>query len=230
MTTRLLLNIKMLFLKQLSITRIKSIIKNSFILTGVFYFNENKQIKDFIFFLKDLEARSWELLYAILTYTAIYVFFYLILKLVLRYFFHSKLRDKFRSERDEFLKKSSYKDKKETHLLHVKISSKVYKYFIKMGLITTSDLSSPVKINSSEKEDMFNEILEDQYSWILIIFHSTITTIVVFNFYSWWFILGMVLALVFMLLTVFGTVLIMMNLESLESIRKQLIKHSVKLM
>lgn len=216
--------------KLVSVRKIKGIVMQSMLMAGVIFIIGFNPIKNYDQIIQDPKGRSWLLLVSILLYASIYLIFHKGLKLVLRYFFHSKLREKVRNERNQLLRNITYSDKKDSYLFSVEISMYFYKYFLKMGLITTNDLKTPFAISVSQKEDFFNEILEDQYSWILLIFHSLITTIIVFNFYSWWFIVIMILAIVIMLFFVFVTVYILMNLEYLELIRKQLLKQSINLM
>jgi len=216
--------------KLVSVKRFKAIVIQSMLTAGVIFILGFNPLINYDQIIQDPKGRSWLLLVFILLYGLIYFIFYKGLKLVLRYFFHSKLREKVRNERNQLLNNFSYTDKKAWYKLSTEISILFYKYFLKMGLITTRDLNIPFKIDVSEKEDLFNEILEDQYSWILIIFHSLITTIVVFNFYAWWFIVIMILAILIMLFFVFVTVYILMNLEVLEVIRRQLLKQSINLM
>ncbi len=216
--------------KLISVKNIKAIAIQSMLTAGVIFIIGFNPIKNYDQIIQDPKGRSWLLLAFILLYGFIYFIFYKVLGLALRYFFHSKLREKVRNERNQLLNNITYADKKDSYLFSTKISIFFYKYFIKMGLITTSDLNTPFTINVCQKEDLFNEILEDQYSWILLIFHSLVTTIVVFNFYSLWFILLMILAILVMLFFVFITVCILMNLEYIEVIRKQLLRQSVNLM
>lgn len=210
--------------------RIKVATMHFMLTAGVIFIIGFDPFKNYDLIIQDPKGRSWLLVGSVFLYWLIYFIFYKVLKLVLRYFFHSRLREKVRNERNQLLNDYSFTNKKYTYLFTTEMSTFYYKYFMKMGLITTNDLSVPLTVTLSKKEDMFNEVLEDQYSWILLIFHSLITTIVVFNFYAWWFIAIMILAIVVMLFFVIIMVYLLMHFESLELIRRQLLKQSNNLM
>lgn len=214
----------------ISIKKLKTALKHSMLTAGVIFIIGFDPLKNYDQIIQDPKGRSWLLVGAVLLYWLIYFIFYKVLKLILRYFFHSRLREKVRYERDQLLNDYSFTNKRNTYLLTTDMSAYYYKYFMKMGLITTNDISIPLTITLSQKEELFNEVLEDQYSWILLIFHSLITTIVVFNFYAWWFIAIMILAIAVMLFFVIIMVYILMHLESLELIRRRLLKQSINLM
>lgn len=216
--------------KLISVKRLKAIAKQSMLTAGVIFIIGFEPLKNFDQIIQDPKGRSWLLLASIILYVLIYFIFYKVLKLVLRYFFHSRLREKVRNERNKLSSDHSFTSKKNSYLLTTEMSAYYYKYFMKMGLITTNDLNVPLTITLSQKENLFNEVLEDQYSWILLIFHSLITTIVVFNFYAWWFIAIMLLAIAVMLFFVIITVYILMHMETLELIRRQLLKQFNNLM
>lgn len=208
----------------------KKFVKNFMLLSGSLFIVGINISFELESIFTDQNLRTLVLIKIIVAYGLLYFFFYKILKYFLRYFFHSKLRDKIRKERDEFLNQISIEDKKSVSLLTDDLSKMIFKYLVKMGLITSNDLTVPLKINQTEKEDLFNEIVEDQYSWILLILHSLITTIIVFKFYAWWFILLMVLAIIVMMVSVFIMIYVLLHLEILEIIRKKLVRHSSQLM
>lgn len=216
--------------KLVSIKKIKISIKLSMLAAGVIFIIGFNPFMNYELFIQDPKGRSLLLLGVFLLFWFLNFVFYKLFKLILRYFFHSRLREKVKRERDHLSNDRSFTNRKNIYFLTTEIATFYYKYFLKMGLITTNDLSKPLMITLSQKEELFNEILEDQYSWILIIFHSLITTVVVFNFYAWWFIAAMIFAIAVMLFFVIITVYILMHLESLELIRRQLMKQSINLM
>ncbi len=208
----------------------KGFVKNFMLLSGALYF-VGKDISTDLSSLATLpNLRSWLIIKIVIVYIALYFIFYKVFKYILRYFFHSRLRDKIRKEINEFVAKITFEEKRNVLMITDDISNWIYKYLVKMGLITSNDLSEKVVLNQSENEDLFNEIVEDQYSWILVILHSLITTIVVFKFYDWWFISLMLLAIIVMVISVFGMIYVLLHLEILETIRKNLLRRSSKLM
>jgi hypothetical protein len=44
------------------------------------------------------------------------------------------------------------------------MAESIFNYLIKVGLVKSNNLSQPIKINDSENEYLFNEILADQNS------------------------------------------------------------------
>lgn len=213
-----------------SIKRFKTFTKQSMLMISTFYIIGFNPINSYDELLKDPQSRSWTLIYAMLIYGLIYFIFYWMLNLLLRYLFHSKLRSVARAEREDTLTTSTFKDKKDSFLFTNNIASIIHKYIVSMGFIKTRDLQNSLILTVDQKEELFNKILEEQYSWVTLLFHSLITTLVVFKFYAWWFILLMIIAILVMLFFTILSVYLIINIDSIELVRKQLSKQSINLM
>lgn len=217
-------------IKVFNLGRVKSILMHFMLVSGVFYLIDNKLDWNLSNFKNLNTERTIILVEFLFFYWLIYFVFYKGLKYILRYFFHSKLRDRVKRKRNQYLEGISQSDKKELVVLTDGMAEIYYQYFVKMGFITSSDISEPLEINNSEKEELFNKILEDIYSWFLLIFHSFITVLIVFQFYAWWFISLVGIIIVILILLIFFMVYFLMNLEILELVRKKLLKRSNSLM
>lgn len=181
--------------------------------------------------LVDYDAfRSWLVIKVAILYGFFYLIFYKGVDLILRYFFHSRLRDKIRAKREDFLRNKNNNDVRDLVFVTNDISRLVYNYFVKMGLLPTSIYEEPTFLLEKEKEDVFNFVLKDMYSWIALIIHTSVTAIFVFKFYAIWFMVILILALVFMLFAVITVVYLLMHWDVVEAVRKRLLRISGELM
>jgi hypothetical protein len=100
------------------------------------------------------------------------------------------------------------------------IGTSIYRYFMKFGLVSSADFSSPILFTLVEKEETFNAALKDLYSWFLLILHTGVTMIIVWQFYSIWFLSIFLVLLVIMIFVAYSIVHVMMHLDVLERIRR----------
>lgn len=205
-------------------------LKQSMILSGVLYFFNTKNIISMTDFVSNPKSNTTLLLELIATYFSIIILFYALPKIVLRYFIHSKLRDKIRIARDEQVKNSSFTERKNDIVFASEIGKSTFQNVMKLGLLNSKDINQPIILSPIQKEEVFNFIMDDLYKWITLILHTGITLIVVYDYYSIWFIIVFVLAFMFSILFTVIMVFIILNLESLEYIRRDLVKRSKLLM
>lgn len=216
--------------KIFSLRNFKSAARSSLILIGIGYIFSVSEILSINKLLSNPEERSILLVKVIGLGLLIYFMFYVVIKFFLRLLFHSRLRNKVRENRDEFNAQINFQNKRDFVVNVRNVGELIYNYFIKFGLINSGELSTPLVLNNEQKEEVFNDILNDVYSWILLIFHTAVTVFIVWNYYSLWFIILISLALIFMLIVATTIVYVLMHLETLEYFRRDLISRSKKLM
>jgi ABC-type multidrug transport system fused ATPase/permease subunit len=212
----------------ITLENFKIVLKQSMLLSGVFFFINETLLLSWDSFVSDPKSRTVLVFKIILVYFGLILIFYSIPKLILRYFIHSKFRDRVINNREDFTT-TSFQEKKENILAGNEMGRHFFQHFMKLGLLNSSEITTPIILTKEQKEDLFNYALKDIYSWITLILHTGITLIIVFNFYSIWFISIFSLALILSILFAIVASFIILHLESLEYIRRDLVKRSKKI-
>jgi hypothetical protein len=197
------------------------------LISGVFYFFSAQQLFLIQTFFADPKSRTILLIEIIVIYFIIYLTFYPLLKLLLRYVFHYWLRDKLKPAQTIHLETIS--DKKENIKIGEEIGKMLFLY-VKLGVINSKDFKGSISFTPEQKEELFNDALNDLYSWITLIIHTGITLLIVYNYYAIWFIILFLLVLVITVLLTVMSVFFILNLEELEYARRDLVKRSKTLM
>ncbi len=224
--TKLLLELR----KILTLKNIRVVLKQSMILSCTVYFFNVQNLLSVDGIVSNPKTNTILLLKLIATYFLITAIFYLIPKLILRFFIHSKFRDKIRKERDEGLKNSSFGSKRRDLIIASEIGKGAYDNVMKLGLLDSKNFNEPLVFTYEQKEEVFNYALTDIYNWITLILHTGITLIIVYDYYNIWFILVLILALVVSIFIALSIVIFIFNIESFEYVRRDILRRCQQLM
>ncbi len=179
--------------------------------------------------LSSLNDRTTEILYFITIFISVRIIFYSILEVPLRLLFHGVVKKKVLHFR-EILNQGTAWEKKRNTLEFISIITPFFhKYLFKYGILSSNDLNEPINFDFATKEKEFNEGMSLLYRWILTIIHTLLVSIIVWEFYSvWFFVVVLIVLTISVVLALLFTVL-MVNLDYLEPLRLKLLKENKKL-
>jgi hypothetical protein len=176
-----------------------------------------------------LKNRTTEIFYFIIIFISIKFIFYTIMELPLRILFHGFVK-KMVLRFKEIINQGIGWEKKRNTLEFISIITPFFhKYLFKYGIISSNDLNDPINFDVTTKEKEFNEGMSMLYRWILTIIHTLLVSIIVWEFYSvWFFVIVLIVLIISIVLGLLFTVL-MINLDYLETLRLKLLKENKKL-
>lgn len=173
--------------------------------------------------------RTLEILYFITIFVSVRIIFYIILEVPLRLLFHGFIKKKVIQFRDLLNQRTPWEKKRNTLEFISFIAPFFHEFLFKYGIFSSNDLNEPINFDVTAKEKEFNEGMSTLYRWILTIIHTLLVSIIVWEFYSVWFFIVVLIVLIISVVKAFLFTVLIVNLDYLEPLRLKLLKENKKL-